>query len=87
MVRDIQKILETIEDNKQKQAASHQQLIDVLSTLTTTTKELGHNTGQTVLALDGKINVIKDFIVKQAEELTVLKIRIANLEDKLNEKN
>ncbi len=87
MVRDIQKILETIEDNKQKQAASHQQLIDVLSTLTTTTKELGHNTGQTVLALDGKINVIKDFIVKQAEELTTLKIRIANLEDKLNEKN
>ena len=87
MVREIQKILETIEDNKQKQAASHQQLIDVLSTLTTTTKELGHNTGQTVLALDSKINVIKDFIVKQAEELTVLKIRIANLEDKLNAKD
>ena len=87
MVRDIQKILETIEDNKQKQAVSNQQLIDALSTLTTTTKELGHNTGQTVMALDGKINVIKDFIVRQAEELTALKIRIANLEDKLNAKD
>ena len=83
MVRDIQKILETIEDNKQKQAASNEQLIDALSKLTTTTKELGHNTGQSVMALDDKINVIKDFLVKQAEELTALKIRVANLEDKL----
>ena len=86
MVRDIQKILETIEDNKQKQAASNQ-LIDALSTLKTTTKELGHNTSQTVLALDGKINVIKDFIVKQAEELTALRLRVLNLEDKLNAKS
>ena len=87
MVRDIQKILETIEDNKQKQVATHQELIDALQKLAATTKELGHNTGQTVMTLDGKINVIKDFIVKQAEELTALKIRIANLEDKLNAKN
>ena len=87
MVRDIQKILETIEDNKQKQASSNQELIDALAKLAKTTKELGHNTGQSVMALDGKINVIKDFIVKQAEELTVLKIRIANLEDKLNAKD
>ena len=87
MVRDIQKILETIEDNKQQQAASQQQLIDALQKLTTTTQELGHNTGQTVMALDGKINVIKDFIVKQAEELTALRIRVANLEDKLNAKD
>ena len=87
MVRDIQKILETIEDNEQKQVATHQELIDALQKLAATTKELGHNTGQTVMTLDGKINVIKDFIVKQAEELTALKIRIANLEDKLNAKN
>ena len=87
MVRDIQKILETIEDNKQRQAASQQELIDALQKLATTTQELGQNTGQTVMALDGKINVIKDFIVKQAEELTALKIRVANLEDKLNAKN
>ena len=33
MVRDIQKILETIEDNKQKQAASQQELIDALQKL------------------------------------------------------
>ena len=61
--------------------------IDALQKLATTTQELGHNTGQTVMALDGKINVIKDFIVKQAEELTALKIRVANLEDKLNAKD
>jgi len=87
MVRDIQKILETIEDNKQRQAASQQELIDALQKLATTTQELGQNTGQTVMALDGKINVIKDFIVKQAEELTALRIRVANLEDKLNAKD
>jgi polyhydroxyalkanoate synthesis regulator phasin len=87
MVRDIQKILETIEDNKQKQASSNQQLIDALATLTETTKQLGHNTGETVVALDGKLNVIRDFVVKQAEEITALKIRLLNLEDKLNAKN
>ena len=87
MVRDIQKILETIEDNKQKQAASQQELIDALQKLATTTQELGHNTGQTVMALDGKINVIKDFIINQAEELTALRIRVLNLEDKLNAKD
>ena len=87
MVRDIQKILETIEDNKQKQSASQQLLIDALQKLTTTTQELGNNTGQTVMALDGKINVIKDFIVKQAEELTALRLRVLNLEDKLNAKD
>ena len=83
----MQKILETIKQNEEEQKKSRFQLIDALSKLTTTTKELGHNTGQTVMALDGKINVIKDFIVKQAEELTALKIRIANLEDKLNAKD
>ena len=87
MVRDLQKILETIEDNKQKQATSHQQLIDALQNLTETTKQLGHNTGQTVIALDDKINVIKDFIVEQAERTTALQIRILHLEEKLNAKN
>ena len=87
MVRDIQKILETIEDNKQKQASSNQQLVDALATLTETTKQLGHNTGETVVALDGKLNVIRDFVVKQAEEMTALKIRLLNLEDKLNAKS
>ena len=87
MVRDIQKILETIKQNEEEQKKSRFQLIEALQHLSQTTKELGHNTGQTVMALDGKINVIKDFIVKQAEELTTLKIRIANLEDKLNAKD
>ena len=84
MVRDIQKILETIKKNEEEQKRSRFQLIDALQHLSQTTKELGLNTGETCMALDGKINVIRDFIVKQAEELTTLKIRITNLEDKLN---
>ena len=87
MVRDIEKIIETLQQVEKKQADSKVELITALQHLTETTKQLGHNTGQTVTALDGKINVIKDFIVKQAEELTALKIRIANLEDKLNAKD
>ena len=83
----MQQILETIKQNEEEQKKSRFQLIDALQHLSQTTIELGHNTGQTVLALDGKINVIKDFIVKQAEELTALKIRVANLEDKLNAKD
>ena len=31
--------------------------------------------------------IIKDFIVKQAEELTALRLRVLNLEDKLNAKD
>ena len=87
MARDIEKIFETLQEHEKKQADSKLELINALQHLSQTTKELGHNTGQTVLALDDKINVIKDFIVKQAEELTTLKIRIANLEDKLNAKD
>ena len=87
MVRDIQKILETIKQNEEEQKKSRFQLIDALQHLSQTTKELGHNTGQTVLALDDKTNIIKDFIVKQAEKITMLELRIANLEDKLNAKN
>ena len=87
MVRDIEKIFETLQEHEKKQANSKIELINALQHLTETTKQLGQNTGQTVMALDGKINVIKDFIVKQAEELTTLKIRIANLEDKLNAKD
>ena len=87
MVRDIQKILETIKKNEEEQKRSRFQLIDALQHLSQTTKELGLNTGETCMALDGKINVIRDFIVKQAEELTTLKIRITNLEDKLNAKD
>ena len=87
MVRDIQKILETIKKNEEEQKRSRFQLIDALQHLSQTTKELGLNTGETCMALDGKINVIKDFIVKQAEELTTLRIRVLYLEDKLNAKD
>ena len=83
----MQKILETIKQNEEEQKTSRFQLIEALQHLSQTTKELGLNTGQTVMALDGKINVIKDFIIKQAEELTALRLRVLNLEDKLNAKD
>ena len=87
MVRDIEKIIETLQQVEKKQADSKIELISALQHLTETTKQLGHNTGQTAMALDGKINVIKDFIINQAEELTALRIRVLNLEDKLNAKD
>ena len=87
MVRDIQKILETIQKNEEEQKTSRFQLIDALTKLSQTTKELGEKTGITCNALDEKTNIIKDFIVKQAEKITMLELRIANLEDKLNAKN
>ena len=87
MVRDIQKILETIQKNEEEQKTSRFQLIDDLTKLSQTTKELGEKTGITCNALDEKTNIIKDFIVKQAEKITMLELRIANLEDKLNAKN
>ena len=83
----MQKILETLQDHEEKQAKSKVELIAALQHLTETTKQLGLNTGETCMALDGKINVIKDFIVEQAEKTTALEIRILHLEEKLNAKN
>ncbi len=87
MVRDIKKILETLQEHEKKQLTNKVELIHACQELAIIVKELGLKTGETCVALDGKVNVIKDFIVKQAEELTALRLRVNNLEDKLNAKN
>ena len=87
MVRDIQKILETIQDQEEKEKLSKLQLIDAVLHLSQTVKELAVSTAETLVKADEKSNIIKDFTVKQAEKITMLELRIANLEDKLNAKN
>ena len=87
MVRDIQKILETIQDQEEKQKLSKVQLIDAVLHLSQTVKELAVSTAETLVKLEEKSNIMKDFIVQQAEEQSALKARILSLEVQLNEKN
>ena len=87
MVRDIQKILETLQEQEEKQKLNKFQLIDAVLNLSQTVKELAVSTAETLVKADEKSNIIKDFTVKQAEKITMLELRIANLEDKLNAKN
>jgi len=83
----MQKILETLREHEKKQQANKVELVQGCLELTKIVQELGEKTGDTCNALDAKIQVIKDFIVKQAEETTALRLRVLNLEDKLNAKN
>ena len=87
MVRDMQKILETLREHEKKQQTNKVELVQGCLELTKIVQELGEKTGITCNALDEKTNIIKDFIVKQAEKITMLELRIANLEDKLNAKS
>ena len=87
MVRDMQKILETLREQEQKQQVNKLEIVRGCIELTNIVQELGEKTGITCNALDAKIQVIKDFIIKQAEETTALRLRVLNLEDKLNAKN
>tara|TARA_R100001591_G_scaffold104866_1_gene112664 strand:- start:250 stop:513 length:264 start_codon:yes stop_codon:yes gene_type:complete len=87
MVRDIQKILETLQEQEKKQNTSKLEIVHGCVELATMVKELGANTSECMLALDKKIDVIKEFIIKQAEKTTELQIKIIQLEDKLNAKN
>ena len=87
MVRDMQKILETLREHEKKQQTNKVELVQGCLELTKIVQELGEKTGDTCNALDAKIQVIKDFIIKQAEETTALRLRVLNLEDKLNAKN
>ena len=84
MVRDMKKILETLQDQEEKQKLNKVQLIDAVLHLSQTVKELAVSTAETLVKADEKSNIMKDFIVKQAEKITMLELRIANLEDKLN---
>ena len=83
----MQKILETLREHEKKQQTNKVELVQGCLELTKIVQELGEKTGDTRNALDAKIQVIKDFIVKQAEETTALRLRVLNLEDKLNAKN
>jgi hypothetical protein len=87
MVRDMQKIFETLREHEKKQQTNKVELVQGCLELTKIVQELGEKTGITCNALDEKTNIMKDFIVKQAEKITMLELRIANLEDKLNAKN
>ena len=87
MVRDMKKILETLQEQEEKQKLNRFQLIDAVLNLSQTVKELAVSTAETLVKADEKSNIIKDFTVKQAEKITMLELRIANLEDKLNAKN
>ena len=94
MVRDMKKILETLQDQEEKQKLNKVQLIDAVLHLSQTVKELAVSTAETFVKTDEKSNIMKDFIACQAEEITALKLRVNNLEDvitnheaKLNAKN
>ena len=87
MVRDMKKILETLQDQEEQQKLNKVLLIDAVLHLSQTVKELAVSTAETLVKADEKSNIIKDFTVKQAEKITMLELRIANLEDKLNAKN
>ena len=87
MVRDMQKILETLREHEKKQQTNKVELVQGCLELTKIVQELGEKTGITCNVLDEKTNIIKDFIVKQAEKITMLELRIVNLEEKLNAKN
>ena len=94
MVRDMKKILETLQDQEEKQKLNKVQLIDAVLHLSQTVKELAVSTAETFVKTDEKSNIMKDFIARQAEEITALKLRVNNLEDvitnheaKLNAKN
>ena len=83
----MQKVLETLRKQEQKQQVNKLEIVRGCIELTNIVQELGEKTGVPCNALDEKTNIIKDFIVKQAEKITMLELRIANLEDKLNAKN
>ena len=94
MVRDMKKILETLQDQEEKQKLNKVQLIDAVLHLSQTVKELAVSTAETLVKADEKSNIMKNFIVKQAEEITALRLRVDNLEEaitnheaKLNAKN
>tara|TARA_R100000329_G_C7597017_1_gene211705 strand:- start:588 stop:839 length:252 start_codon:yes stop_codon:yes gene_type:complete len=83
----MKKILETLQDQEEKQKLNKVQLIDAVLHLSQTVKELAVSTAETLVKADEKSNIMKDFTVRQAEKITMLELRIANLEEKLNAKN
>ncbi len=97
MVRDLKKILETLEVHEATQEriktiqlaenASMKDTLKALSVLTDSVQGIAVGSAGSIDCLNDKINIIKDFIIKQAEETTDLRLRIINIEDKLNDQN
>ena len=97
MVRDLKKILETLEVHEATQEriktiqlaenASMQDTLKALSVLTESVQGIAVGSAGSIDCLNDKINIIKDFVIKQAEESTSLKLRIMNIEDRLNDQN
>ena len=97
MVRDLKKILETLEVHEATQEriktiqlaenASMQDTLKALSVLTDSVQGIAVGSAGSIDCLNDKINIIKDFIIKQAEETTDLRLRIINIEDRLNDQN
>ena len=97
MVRDLKKILETLEVHEATQEriktiqlaenASMQDTLKALSVLTESVQGIAVGSAGSIDCLNDKINIIKDFIIKQAEETTDLRLRIIRIEDRLNDQN
>ena len=97
MVRDLKKILETLEVHEATQEriktiqlaenARMQDTLKALSVLTDSVQGIAVGSAGSIHCLNDKINIIKDFVIKQAEEATSLKLRIINIEDRLNDQN
>lgn len=97
MVRDLKKILETLEVHEATQEriktiqlaenASMQDTLKALSVLTESVQGIAVGSAGSIGCLNDKINIIKDFIIKQAEETTDLRLRIIKIEDRLNDQN
>ena len=97
MVRDLKKILETLEVHEATQEriktiqlaenASLKDTLKALSVLTESVQGIAVGSAGSIDCLNDKINIIKDFVIKQAEESTSLKLRIMNIEDRLNDQN
>jgi len=95
MVRDLKKILETLEVHEATQEriktiqlaenASMKDTLKALSVLTDSVQGIAVGSAGSIECLNDKINIIKDFIIQQAEETTSLKLRIINIEDRLND--
>jgi len=97
MVRDLKKILETLEVHEATQEriktiqlaenASMKDTLKALSVLTDSVQGIAVGSAGSIDCLNDKINIIKDFVIKQAEETTSLKLRIMNIEERLNDQN
>tara|TARA_R100001480_G_C4606123_1_gene163957 strand:+ start:52 stop:354 length:303 start_codon:yes stop_codon:yes gene_type:complete len=100
MVRDIQKILETLQEHEENQelfkdsvkaqalqGLTVQQLINTVDKVINTSAEAAKQSKIGFEAMEEKFQILREFVVQQAEESTSMRLRILQLEEKLNAKN